>query len=104
MTGTMKHISCMCVWERSGIWEGFIPGVRSGEGYKYHIHGFGGMRLDKGDPFTHLWERKPLTASITWGTYYEWTDKHWMKHRKKNNALTSPFLYTKFTCKLDASR
>ena len=73
--------------EKSGIWEGFIPGVWSGESYKYHIHGFEGMRLDKGDPFAHLWEKRPLTASITWGTYYEWTDDEWMKHRKKNNAL-----------------
>jgi len=77
--------------EASGIWEGFIPNIQSGESYKYHIHGFGGMKLDKGDPFAHLWERKPLTASITWGTYYDWTDKKWMKHRKKTNALDAPF-------------
>ena len=38
-------------WDNSGIWEGFIPGVEAGEAYKYHIRGFQGMRLDKGDPF-----------------------------------------------------
>ena len=38
-------------WDKSGIWEGFIPGVWSGESYKYHIHGFRGVQLDKGDPF-----------------------------------------------------
>ncbi len=77
--------------ESSGIWEGFIPHISSGESYKYHIHGFEGKHLDKGDPFAHLWEKRPLTASITWGTFYEWTDKHWMKHRHKNNSLKSPF-------------
>ncbi|HYJ64727.1 MAG TPA: 1,4-alpha-glucan branching protein GlgB, partial [Parafilimonas sp.] len=75
--------------EKSGIWEGFIPNVWSGESYKYHIHGFEGKQLDKGDPFAHLWEKRPLTASITWGTFYDWTDKHWMKHRAKNNSLKS---------------
>ncbi|HVX27504.1 MAG TPA: 1,4-alpha-glucan branching protein GlgB [Parafilimonas sp.] len=77
--------------DKSGIWEGFIPNVWSGESYKYHIHGFEGKELDKGDPFAHLWEKRPLTASITWGTFYEWDDKHWMKHRKKNNALDEPW-------------
>ncbi len=77
--------------ESSGIWEGFIPHLSSGESYKYHIHGFEGLRLDKGDPFAHLWEKRPLTASITWGTFYEWTDKKWMKHRHKNNSVKAPF-------------
>lgn len=77
--------------DRSGIWEGFIPGVDSGESYKYHIWGFGGMEMDKGDPFAHLWERRPLTASITWGTFYDWTDEKWMEGRKKNNSLKAPF-------------
>lgn len=77
--------------DKSGIWEGFIPNVWSGESYKYHINGYGGTLLDKGDPFAHLWEKRPLTASITWGTFYEWNDEAWMKQRKKNNALTSPF-------------
>lgn len=77
--------------DQSGIWEGFIPNVVAGESYKYHIHGFKGLRLDKGDPFAHFWEKKPLTASITWGTFYEWTDGEWMKTRKKHNALNAPW-------------
>src|SRR6266542_1785687 len=77
--------------DNSGIWEGFIPNVVAGEAYKYHIHGFKGLHLDKGDPFAHLWERKPLTASITWGTFFEWTDNEWMRHRKKHNAHDAPW-------------
>jgi 1,4-alpha-glucan branching enzyme len=77
--------------DNSGIWEGFIPNIVAGEAYKYHIHGYKGIRLDKGDPFAHLWERKPLTASITWGTFYDWTDADWMKHRKKHNAQNAPW-------------
>jgi len=77
--------------DHSGIWEGFIPDVVAGESYKYHIHGFGGVKIDKGDPFAHMWEKRPLTASITWGTFYDWTDDKWMKKRKKNNALNAPW-------------
>ena len=51
-------------WDGSGIWEGFIPNIGQGEVYKYHIHGYKGMILDKGDPFSHYWELRPLTASI----------------------------------------
>ena len=56
--------------DNSGIWEGFIPGINEGEAYKYHIHGFNGIQLDKGDPFAHFWEKRPFTASITWQTNY----------------------------------
>jgi 1,4-alpha-glucan branching enzyme len=77
--------------DKSGIWEGFIPGVLAGEAYKYHIHGFQGIRLDKGDPFAHLWEKRPLTASITWGTFYEWTDNEWMEKRHAHNSLKAPW-------------
>jgi len=75
--------------DKSGIWEGFIPGVDEGEAYKYHIHGFNGSRLDKGDPYSHYWEKRPYTASITRNVEYEWTDEKWMKTRAKHNALTS---------------
>ncbi|MBA4257636.1 MAG: 1,4-alpha-glucan branching protein GlgB, partial [Chitinophaga sp.] len=61
--------------DNSGIWEGFIPNVLEGEAYKYHIHGFNGIKLDKGDPFAHFWEKRPFTASITWQTNYEWKDQ-----------------------------
>lgn len=77
--------------DQSGIWEGFIPHVERGEVYKYHIHGFEGRRLDKGDPYAHYWELRPGTASITWNFDYAWKDDHWMSVRKKHNALKAPF-------------
>ena len=75
----------------SGIWEGFIPNVLAGEAYKYHIHGYKGLKLDKGDPYAHLWEKRPYTASIAWGTFHEWNDGKWMKERYKHNALNAPW-------------
>jgi len=77
--------------DSSGIWEGFIPGIARGEVYKYHIHGYKGARLDKGDPYAHFWEHKPKTATITWNFEFNWNDSDWMRERKKHNALDSPY-------------
>lgn len=77
--------------ESSGIWEGFIPNVGQGEVYKYHIHGYKGMILDKGDPFSHYWELRPLTASITWQTAYQWKDQQWLEDRKIKNRTDQPY-------------
>ena len=76
--------------DASGIWEGFIPGVAAGELYKYHIHGFEGVKLNKADPFAHYAEKRPDTASITWQTNFHWSDQNWMEHRKNKNALDAP--------------
>ena len=77
--------------DHSGIWEGFIPGIPAGESYKYHITGFHGIQLDKGDPYAHLWETRPKTASITWGTFHEWKDDEWMNKRGEHNKLNAPW-------------
>jgi 1,4-alpha-glucan branching enzyme len=78
-------------WDKSGIWEGFIPHVQWEEAYKYHIVGYKKREVDKGDPFAHFWEKRPGTASITWNMHYEWKDKEWMKKRKKHNSLEAPW-------------
>jgi len=77
--------------ERSGIWEGFIPALPKGEVYKYHIHGYKGKKLDKGDPYGNFWEKRPHTATITWNLDYKWADEQWMKDRKKKNSLDAPW-------------
>ena len=77
--------------DNSGIWEGFIPNFNKGDVYKYHIKGFKGIEIDKGDPYANFWEKRPLTASITWDLNYTWKDKKWMQQRKVNNALDAPW-------------
>ncbi len=73
--------------DSSGIWEGFIPNFKKGEAYKYHIKGYKGALIDKGDPYANFWEMRPETASVSWNMQYEWADNAWMKNRKKSNAL-----------------
>ncbi len=77
--------------EKSGIWEGFIPGVRHGAIYKYHITSrYHGYRVDKADPLGFHCETPPKTASIVWGLDYTWGDEAWMKERRRHNALAAP--------------
>lgn len=76
--------------DKSGIWEGFIPGIQKGEVYKYHIDGFQGVKTAKGDPYANFWEKRPNTASITWNLDYTWKDAEWMKTRKRYNTLDAP--------------
>ena len=77
--------------DNSGIWEGFIPHLPKGEVYKYHIHGFRGRKMDKGDPYANFWERRPDTASITWDLGFYWNDGQWMKERATHNSTQSPW-------------
>ena len=75
----------------SGVWEGFIPGVKHGDGYKYHIgSGQRGYRVDKADPFGIHHETPPKTGSKVWDLAYEWGDGEWMAGRGAHNALTGP--------------
>ena len=77
-------------WDSSGIWEGFIPGLKNGEVYKYHIHSNTGEHLEKSDPFALLTEIPPKTASIVATTYFDWNDSEWMFNRREHNALDRP--------------
>jgi len=77
--------------DNSGIWEGFIPNFKKGEVYKYHMRGYKGVEIDKGDPYANFWEKRPQTASITWELQDKWNDGEWMDNRKEKNAVTAPW-------------
>ncbi|MEM2205246.1 MAG: 1,4-alpha-glucan branching protein GlgB [Candidatus Hadarchaeales archaeon] len=75
----------------SGIWEGFVEGVRKGDLYKYRILSrYGGYAADKADPFAFFNEVPPATASVVWDLDYDWKDEEWMRSRKERNSLSSP--------------
>jgi len=78
-------------WDGSGVWEGFIPGVKKGMFYKYNIVSkWNNYKVQKGDPYAFHWEAPPKTASVVWDLDYEWNDVEWMKNRKRSNSLASP--------------
>jgi 1,4-alpha-glucan branching enzyme len=77
--------------ESSGIWEGYLPQIKQGERYKYHIRSHhNGYEVDKADPCAFHYETPPKTASIVWSLDYEWGDSQWMRERIKKNALDAP--------------
>jgi len=77
---------------RSGIWEGFIPGVGKGAIYKYHIVAQGGSyQVDKADPYAVHQETPPKTGSIVWDLDYAWGDTDWMAERGRRNAPDAPW-------------
>lgn len=76
---------------RSGIWEGFIPGVDKGAIYKYHVVSHHrGHYADKADPYAFHSETPPRTASVVWDLDYSWGDRSWMDSRCSRNALDAP--------------
>jgi 1,4-alpha-glucan branching enzyme len=76
---------------QSGIWEAFVPGVRVGDTYKFHIESrFHGYHVDKADPLAFHAETPPHTASKVWDISYSWSDTAWMASRADRNNLQSP--------------
>jgi len=75
----------------SGIWQGFLPGVREGAAYKYHVRSrLDGYAADKADPFAVYAEVPPRTGSCVWTLDHRWGDAAWMASRAKRNALDAP--------------
>ena len=75
----------------SGIWRGFVPGVKPGAHYKYHVtsnrHNYA---MDKADPFAFHTEVPPQTASVVWNLKYDWGDREWLQQRIRRDAAGSP--------------
>ncbi len=75
----------------SGIWEGFIAGVKAGDRYKYQVNSrYNGYQVQKADPFAFRAEMPPQSASIVWDLDYEWADAEWMESRAPRNSLGAP--------------
>ena len=74
-----------------GIWGLFIPGINTGEMYKFLITTQDGRKLYKADPFANYAEYRPGTASIiTDLSGFEWTDQKWMEVRDKKDVYKQP--------------
>ncbi len=75
----------------SGIWEGFVEGMKPGDVYKYHIESrHMGYAVEKADPFAFYAETPPKTASKVWELDYEWGDSKWMGERPQRQTLDKP--------------
>ena len=70
----------------SGVWNGFIPEMGSGETYKYSIRLQSGEIVEKSDPYAFFSEIPPKTASVVYDlSGYQWDDEAWMRKRRETD-------------------
>lgn len=75
----------------TGLWSIFIPRLKEGIKYKYHIEQEDGKSVLKADPYGVYSEVRPNTASILCEkTKIRWTDKKWLNKREETNYFESP--------------
>jgi len=77
--------------QQSGIWEGFLSGVKKGDIYKYYIQSnHHGIKTEKADPFSFYSEVPLKSGSIVWDSSYQWQDDNWVsKERQRLNSINS---------------
>ena len=67
----------------SGVWEIFIPEIKSGAIYKFEIKTQDNNIILKADPYAFYSELRPKTASVVCDIdSYTWNDAQWMEQRK----------------------
>ncbi len=74
----------------SGVFELFIPGLRSGMLYKYEIKTADGAIRLKSDPYAQFMEGPPGNASRVFESSYSWVDETWMTSRKERDWTREP--------------
>ncbi len=75
----------------SGIWEIFIPGLQTGQNYKFEIKMQSGVLIEKADPYAFYAEVRPKTASKIYDlSGYEWKDESWLHNRAGKDWKREP--------------
>jgi 1,4-alpha-glucan branching enzyme len=75
----------------SGIWEGFVPGAKVGDRYKFWLRNReSGEELWKADPYAFRAEVAPATASVVADLAYAWGDRDWLEERGEVNRRDRP--------------
>ena len=77
---------------QSGLWEIFVPGVRSGEHYKFAIRARNGETLPlKTDPYARFLQSPGADASIVSESgSHTWCDAEWMRTRAARHRRDAP--------------
>ena len=74
-----------------GVWEGFVPGLKRYDAYKYAVHTRDGRVLAKSDPYAFHAETRPGTASKIYDLEgYQWGDQGWLDYRKTHLVYDNP--------------
>lgn len=73
-----------------GIWDLFVPELKTGEKYKYEIKNQEGHLYLKSDPYGFQQEVRPDTASIVNHLSYTWHDQDWLERRRQTDPQEQP--------------
>ena len=79
--------------ERSadGIWEVFIPQVKSGDVYRYAITGADGVKRYKSDPYSFRYQLRPDNGSVVSSLRgYKWNDSDYMADVDNTAVIDRP--------------
>jgi 1,4-alpha-glucan branching enzyme len=75
----------------SGVWELFIPELKSGSLYKFEIRDQDGHISLRTDPYGNHFQCRPETAAIVLpDSDYEWGDGEWLTKRANSNWQQEP--------------
>jgi len=73
------------------IWEGFIPGLKQFDAYKYAVCGEDGVTRLKADPYGFHMETRPGTASKLYDLRaFRWSDQTFRQQRAEHPVYRSP--------------
>ncbi len=74
-----------------GIWELFIPGLKTYDSYKYSIESTYGQIKLKADPYGYHMETRPNTATKIYDIGgFNWTDDKYREEKSKRDVYSSP--------------
>lgn len=76
---------------KSGIFEIFVPGAKTGDNYKFELKVKGGLTYLKADPYGNAAQLRPQTASvITDIKGFCWEDDEWLFNRHETQRADAP--------------
>jgi len=75
----------------SGLWSLFVPGIKNGDLYKYHIETYDQGGFMKADPYAFYAECRPKSASRVFALEgYAWGDHKWQEAKKGKPVYERP--------------
>jgi 1,4-alpha-glucan branching enzyme len=81
----------MTLRAETGIWEAFVPGVASGERYRYVVTGADGRTRHKSDPYGRSMDAPPGSAThVPFPSAHRWSDAEWIARRGRTDLQRSP--------------
>ena len=75
----------------SGVWELFVPGISTGDYYRFLITTESNTKIEKSDPYAVSFEKRPSNSSRIADPFsFNWSDDEWLTKRKTWNCFTEP--------------